>query len=61
MNAAGETTVLKLADTEPTTLVGTGALIGTTTSNVGYVTCSRTTATAFTAGIVEVCINYYIP
>lgn len=61
MNLAGEHTILKQAVTIPTTIAGTGALIGTTTSNVGYVTCSMTDATSFTAGIIYVTIRYYMP
>lgn len=61
MNSAGETSIYQVAVTVPTGLTGTGALIGTTTSNVGYVTCSRTDATAFTAGVIEVTIYYYVP
>jgi hypothetical protein len=38
-----------------------GALIGTTLANVGLITASRTTATAFTAGLVHVCVRYYMP
>lgn len=55
MNAAGETLVLTQGSTN------VGALVGTTTANVGYVTASRTTATAFTAGAIVVHIKYYTP
>lgn len=56
MNAAGETVVI--------TAVGAGTggpLVGTTTANVGHFTCSRTTATAFTAGVIYVKVRYYKP
>lgn len=35
-----------------------GALVGGTTSSVGYITCSRTTSTAFTTGSIRVRIRY---
>lgn len=37
-----------------------GALItnGTTTTSVGHITCSRTSSTAFTAGVIRVRIRY---
>lgn len=56
MDAANETTTM----TVPATNLG-GALVGTTTANVGHFTCSRTTATAFTAGVIIVTIKYYRP
>lgn len=56
MDAANETTII----TVPGAALG-GALVGTTTANVGYLTCSRTTATAFTAGTIIVTIKYYRP
>ena len=55
MDADGETTTLNVGSTYA------GALIGTTTTNPGYITCSRTTATAFTAGVVRIQIRYYMP
>ena len=55
MNAAGEINTVDIAHTYK------GALIGTTTSNVGYFTASMTDATAFTAGIIFVTIRYYMP
>lgn len=55
MDAAGETTTLVVGSST------VGALVGTTTANVGYVTASRTTATAFTAGRIVVTIKYYRP
>lgn len=56
MNAANETQIY----TVPGAAAG-GALVGTTTANVGHITCSRTDATAFTAGIIYVTIKYYRP
>lgn len=55
MNAAGETVILTQGSSTA------GALVGTTTANVGYVTASRTDATAFTAGAIVLAIKYYIP
>lgn len=54
---AGSTQVLVKGST------GVGALItnGTVTSNVGHITCSRTSATAFTAGVIRVRIRYSRP
>lgn len=42
---------------------GVGALItnGTSIANVGHITASRTTATAFTAGVIRVRIRYSRP
>lgn len=59
MDLAGERTIFTSATTVPASATGTGALIGTSTSTVGYVSASRTTATAFTAGVVLVKIRYY--
>lgn len=58
-SVAGERVTLQQEVTVPVSMVGTGALIGTTTTNSGYITASRTTATAFTAGLVLVTIRYY--
>lgn len=55
MNAAGETNII----TDNTTY--DGALVGTNTAFVGHFTCSRTTATAFTAGLIYVTVKYYRP
>lgn len=55
MNADGETTVLRVGSST------VGALVGTTLANTGYITCSRTDSTAFTAGLLKVKIRYYIP
>lgn len=59
MDLAGERIIFTSATTVPASATGTGALIGTSTSAVGYVTASRTTATAFTAGVIRVKIRYY--
>ena len=61
MNTAGEQSTYKVAVTIPTGLTGTGALVGTTTANVGYISASRTDATAFTAGVILLKLRYYIP
>lgn len=55
MNVAGETTILVNGSSTG------GAMIGTTTSNVNFISASRTTATAFTAGRIVVTIKYYRP
>jgi len=55
MNVAGETTTLTGG------VATAGALVGTTLANIGYITCSATTATAFTAGVIYVTIKYYTP
>jgi len=59
MSTAGELVSIQQEVTVPVSMVGLGALVGTTTTNPGYVTCSRTTATAFTAGVIIVTIRYY--
>jgi len=63
MNSSGERSFYRVAVTVPTGLTGTGALVGTTTGTTspGYITCSRTDATAFTAGVIIVTIRYYMP
>jgi hypothetical protein len=61
MNAAGERSVYQVAVTVPTGLTGTGALVGTTLAYNGYISASRTDATAFTAGIVYLTVQYYMP
>jgi hypothetical protein len=54
MNVAGETTSLTAGVTYA------GALVGTTTATyVGHISASRTTATAFTAGVVYIRVYYY--
>lgn len=55
MDAVGEQTTLTKGSATA------GALIGATTANVGHITCSATTATAFTAGVIVVRIRYYKP
>lgn len=59
MNSAGERTIYTSVTTVPATQTGTGALIGTTLTNPGYISASRTDATAFTAGIIVIKIKYY--
>jgi hypothetical protein len=61
MNSAGEKSTYQVAVTIPTGLTGTGALVGTTTSNVGYISASRTDGTAFTAGVILLKIKYLVP
>jgi hypothetical protein len=61
MDAIGERTIFTKSSTVPASATGTGALIGTVTANIGYLTCSRTTATAFTTGDIIVKIRYYRP
>lgn len=61
MDLAGERTVYTAATTVPASATGTGALIGTTLTNNGYLSASMTDATAFTAGVVWVTVNYYMP
>lgn len=60
-NLAGERTVFTAATTVPASATGTGALIGTTLTNVGHISASMTDATAFTAGVVLVKIKYFMP
>lgn len=59
MNTAGENSIIRQAVTVPASLAGTGALIGTTLANPGYISASRTTSTAFTAGVVLIKIRYF--
>lgn len=61
MDLAGERTVYTAATTVPAGATGTGALIGTTTANIGHISASMTDATSFTAGVVFVKILYYVP
>lgn len=61
-NADGETCTFCATHTVPASLTGTGAAIGTilpTSSPKYYITASRTTSTAFTAGRLRVLIGYY--
>jgi hypothetical protein len=60
-NSAGERTIYSAVTTVPASATGTGALIGTTTAFTGHITCSRTDATAYTAGVLRVTIRYYMP
>lgn len=61
MNVDGETHNMRDSVTIPTGATGTGALIGTTLANKGYITASRTDATAFTAGKVHIKVKFYRP
>ena len=61
MNAVGETNVLYEVGSSPTTgLTTMGALVGQELTNTGYISASRTDATAFTAGKIRLKV-YYIP
>lgn len=53
----GNKVVLRKGGTNVGAMVGSGVA----TANVGHITCSRTTATAFTAGQVKVTIRYERP
>lgn len=55
MDAAGETTILTAGSTY------VGAKVGTTLAFTSLISCSATTATAFTAGVIYVTIKYYMP
>lgn len=59
-NAVGETLRFYETHTVPASATGTGALVGQelTTSGGGYVSASRTDATAFTAGKLRIRIAY---
>jgi hypothetical protein len=59
MDAGGERNVYQSSGDVAS--ASAGPLLGTSTSQVGYVTCSRTTATAFTAGVIRLKIRYYMP
>jgi len=62
MSTAGERDIIQQEVTVPVSMVGLGALIGATVGvNPGYITCSRTTATAFTSGVIHVQIHYFMP
>lgn len=50
IDAAGETTTLSA----PVSGTSVGNLIGTVVANPGYITASRTTSDAYTAGVVDV-------
>ncbi len=53
----GNKVVLRKGGTNVGAMVGSGVA----TTNVGYITCSATTATAFTAGVIKVTIRYERP
>ena len=55
MNAAGEVQSVVIGHTY------VGALVGTTIGYTGYLSASRTDATAFTAGVIIVRVRYYMP
>lgn len=61
MDLAGERTVYTAATTVPASATGTGALIGTTLAYNSHISASRTTATAFTAGVVKLRITMFKP
>lgn len=60
-NSAGERTIYTAISTVPASATGTGALIGTTTAYKGYITCSRTDSTAYTAGALRIKIRFFKP
>jgi hypothetical protein len=60
MAQVGETRRFYETHTEPTTMTGTGTLVGQIVPEPAYLTASRTTSTAFDTGVVSVRI-YYIP
>jgi len=55
MDTAGEKSIITVGSSFA------GALIGTTLGFTSLVTCSATTATAFTTGVIRVRIRYYKP
>lgn len=60
-DTVGDTVVFTENGTVPASVVGTGVLVGTiipSTSDKYYVTASRTTSTAFTAGRLKISIGY---
>lgn len=59
MNTDGETSVYKQSVTIPTGLTGTGAVIGVPTTEVTYISASRTDTTAFTAGDIILTIQFF--
>lgn len=61
MNAVGEVNTLYEVGSSPTTgLTTVGALVGQEVTNTGYISASRTDATAFTAGKIKLKI-FYVP
>jgi hypothetical protein len=57
-SVVGETVRFTEAHTVVAGATGTGALVGTELTNTGYVSASRTDATAFTAGKIRVQIGW---
>lgn len=55
MDAAGEVNEVVIGHTY------VGALVGTTLAAPAYISASRTTATAFTAGLLRITVKYFIP
>lgn len=53
----GNKVVLRKGGTQAGAMVGSGVA----TTNVGYITASRTTATAFTTGLVKITVRYERP
>lgn len=54
----GETRRFYETHTVPTTITGTGALVGQELTNAGYISASRTDGTAFGAGEIKVRVAY---
>jgi len=59
MNTSGERIILTAGTSLPAGVTSGGALLGTTTTSTGYVTCNRTDATSFTAGVLDIKLKYY--
>lgn len=53
----GNKVVLRKGGTQAGAMVGSGVV----TANVGHITASRTSATAFTAGVVKITVRYERP
>ncbi len=53
----GSKTVLRKGGTQAGAMVGSGVA----TTNVGHITASRTTATAFTTGLIKITVRYERP
>jgi hypothetical protein len=58
MAQVGETRRFYETHTIPTTMTGTGALIGQENTNTGYISASMTDSTSYTAGRVKIRIAY---
>ena len=58
MNAVGEVVEFREVGSTPASITTQGALVGQEVSNAGYISASRTDATAFTAGKVKVRVYY---